>query len=529
MIKGEPVDQINPYLTQVHAVLPRVLSMMDQDTLSHTFGVADRYRWAWKLIDFENGTYQGLAHGLARLLVADLLPPTLAEDRILQRIGALIEASEGIRSSNGSFVEAFPNESSFCVTALVVFDLLAAIELIEDRVAPSAKERWLEMIRPSVEFLQRADEHHAFISNHLATAAAALFRWAKVRGGDGQERAQLFLDRIINNQSSEGWFPEYSGADPGYQSLCTYYLADIHVCHPQLGLKEPLRRSIEFLSYFAHPDGSFGGLYGSRNTRFICPAGFEAVASEMPSAAQLSAFCRASIAEHRIVTLDAFDDTNLVPFFNAYCWAAAMYAENASRGSEDELPSRRGANPWRKVFREAGLVVDRDKNAYSIISTRKGGVIYRFDYENDNFTCNAGLAAKDRKGVTYTTQSLRGVEEVSVTIDEDVITVDAPLAEKRSETPTPFQFLLLRIACLTAFRSPAVGNWLKQMLVKRLITGMRISRTRNTRVIVLRPEFHLEDRFSANGTDLEPIETPAAFSAIHMASQGYWQMQDDAE
>ena len=81
-------------------------------------------------------------------------------------------------------------------------------------------------------------------------------------------RVRELLDRILKHQSAEGWFKEYEGADPGYQSLCTYYLADVHRMRPNFDLADPLRESVRFLWHFAHPDGSFGGIYGSRNTRF---------------------------------------------------------------------------------------------------------------------------------------------------------------------------------------------------------------------------------------------------------------------
>ena len=83
---------------------------------------------------------------------------------------------------------------------------------------------------------------------------------------------------------------EYDGFDPGYQTLCTYYLAEADRTNPDLGLIEPLRRSIEFLCNFANPDGSFGGTYGCRNTRFYYPGGIEALAQTIPEAASLASF-----------------------------------------------------------------------------------------------------------------------------------------------------------------------------------------------------------------------------------------------
>ena len=102
-------------------------------------------------------------------------------------------------------------------------------------------------------YLVKADETHALISNHLATAVAALARWHR-RTGDiqAESKAKNLLARILANQSVEGWFSEYQGADPGYQSLCTYYLADVHRVRPDWQLLEPLRASISFLQHLAH-------------------------------------------------------------------------------------------------------------------------------------------------------------------------------------------------------------------------------------------------------------------------------------
>ena len=64
----------------------------------------------------------------------------------------------------------------------------------------------------------------------MATAVAALSRW-DILVGDPKalKKAEHLLDRILNNQSQEGWFMEYEGADPGYQTLCLHYLVDVHL------------------------------------------------------------------------------------------------------------------------------------------------------------------------------------------------------------------------------------------------------------------------------------------------------------
>ena len=107
----------------------------------------------------------------------------------------------------------------------------------------------------------------------------------------------------MHHQSEEGWFKEYNGADPGYQSLCMYYMADIHIQRPDLKLLKALQKSIQFLCYFAHPDGSFGGVYGSRCTRFYYPAGILALSDQIPEAFTLCDHMLDSIKEKRVITL----------------------------------------------------------------------------------------------------------------------------------------------------------------------------------------------------------------------------------
>ena len=109
----------NPYLEEIHANLPRLLALFDNDQTSLSYGMGDRYHWAWGLIDFGNGTFQGAAHGLARLWSAGLWPYPTSRSLFLERINAMIEAASKLIRRDGSLEEAFPHEGSYCVTALV--------------------------------------------------------------------------------------------------------------------------------------------------------------------------------------------------------------------------------------------------------------------------------------------------------------------------------------------------------------------------------------------------------------------------
>jgi len=514
---------VNPYLDQIHQVLPQLLGFYDSDPFSRTYGVGDRYYWAWKLIDFPNGTFQGIVNGLARLLRADLLLPEFVSC-CEGKIDSIFRGADSIRRANGSVEEAFPHESSFCVTALVAYDLLTAIEILDGQIGIRKKEQYLQIVKPMISFLRDADESHALISNHLATAAAALFKWSSLTSERVENNGRKFLDRILQHQCSEGWYREYEGPDPGYQTLCTYYLADLHRMRPDLGLQESLERSIQFLWHFAHPDGSFGGLYGSRNTRFYYPAGVRFLAQEIGEAAALDQFMGESVAEKTVVSLVAMDPQNVVPMFNAYAWAAVQgeVSRKARKGHLPVLPCLR-CDEWSKDFPQGGLHVRSGKLFYTIVSFAKGGVVAHYDRSRKKMTWNAGTVVEERHHSRLSTQAW--CDSPKVIVEGDQMVIESPLTKMNQELTTPFRFLALRIMSLTFMRIGVVNRIIKKLLVWMLITRKRRGKARVKREIRWEKNGQLvvSDTLLGEGRATLTLHSAENFRSIHMASAGYWQ------
>ena len=271
--------------------------------------------------------------------------------------------------------EAFPNEGSYCVTALVAYDLIVAIENLKATIPNELLNKYKSIVSPLIEYVMSSDEHHAFISNHLATAAAALIKWNKLTGDNTHAKGTSIVDRIFDKQSNEGWFLEYEGADPGYQTLCINYLADIYISSKELDFLDKIDKSINFLLHCTHPDGSFGGIYGSRNTRFYYPGGIEYFADKLKSAKCLADYMALSISENKTVNLDAIDEPNLIPMFNSFCFAAENCKKRDINKSYDR--SRNNVIPclstkeWTKIYPQAGVCINKGKTTYSIISLNK--------------------------------------------------------------------------------------------------------------------------------------------------------------
>lgn len=511
-----------PYLAQVCSVLPRLFALYDVDPLSHSRGLGDRSFWGWKTKDFPNATFQGAVNGLARLVHQGMLPAGIAPESVLRRIEEMVLALPLTMAADGSLAEAYPNEASFCVTALVLYDVLVARELLGPLLPEASRARWLELLAPLAAFVERSDETHGFISNHLATAAAALMRWKAATGGSST-RGEAILDRILKAQSDEGWFPEYGGADPGYQSLCLHYLADLARARPDLPLTQPMLRCIDWLSHAAHPDGTFGGAYGWRGTRFLAPSGIEALAGQSGGAAGLALFARSSIASSRTPPLSVFDEPNLPVMFNVWCWAAALAAQGPQPSEAESVPSR-SSGIWRKSFPAAGWVVDKGQDHYTIVGWRKGGVVQHFVSGRCAVEDN-GVVCIDARGAVASTVSLQDAAIVRET--EDGVQVTAPLVISTSRLPGALDFAILRSLAVTVLRSRRLNELFKRVLVRKIVTGARPTGLRNVRTVTFGEQLRIADEIVGQGPGWRRVKPDRPFHPVHMASCGYWQARDD--
>lgn len=504
------------WLDEVHAALPRVLALFDDNPASRTRGLGDRYHWGWKLIDFANGTYQGAAHGWARLIAAGALPEGLSEDDMIRRVRLAVEGAARIRRADGSCEEAFPWESSFCVTALVAYDLISAADALGER-APGLGEAVERATAPMIRFLLRADETHGIISNHLATAVAALVRWhARTGESSAERRARALLDRILAHRSAEGWFREYEGADPGYQTLAMDYLADVAALRPEWGLAGPLAEGCRFLALAAHPDGSFGGPIGSRNTRFYAPGGLARLAAGDPVAAALDGAMQAAVARRATIPLAAFDDSNLIPFFNSYVRAATAPAPIAAGLLPCDEPTPRD---W--LLPEAGWRVAHRPAVWTVVSTARGGAFVQVPRGDGRALVSGGVLARDADGAPWGSQTAGPARAVQA--DDGAIAFEIGMRPIGQMLPTPLRFVLLRIANLTLMRWRPAAELVKRWLVTLLVTrGGRPRLWARRRIDLARGG--VEDALP-DGAPLK-LEPPQPYSAIHMASQGYWQRGD---
>ncbi len=503
----------NDYLKMVIHNMPRVLSLFDNDRFSATYGIGDRNYWAWAQTDFPNGTFQGFANGLSKLYKAGLLNDFFTETTFAAFIGSVFDGASKSQNGNGSLNEAFPNEQSWCVTALVAYDLVTALENIEffDGETKAIK---IEKIAPMFEFMQKNVENHAYISNHLVTAAAAFLKWQQLTGESSYEKdAERIVDSVIKSGGSEGWFREYGGFDAGYQTITTQYLEEIVNLRPNWNLDEQLNASLEFISNFFNPDGSFGGLIGSRQTSFFYPGGFHLLAKRNQLATKISNTAKKRIIANQIVSLDAIDSGNLTPLFNSYCIAALNPVDN-------QIGELADPKFGRKIFKSAGIVIDNGPNHKTIVSLKKGGIVQHYVGGREKII-DCGIIVKNNRGKLGTTQ--HEIENPDFSITDSTIKLNATIHAFARELPTPMQFAIIRLLAITLFRNQNILKTFKKIIVRKLITNQKNWNDKYTREINLGEILQIKN-FVELGKGKIIIADSAKFSPIHMASRGYWQI-----
>lgn len=471
------------YLSAAMAEIPRLLGAVDRNPYRSTYGCLDRQYWHYRTASFPSEMYQEGALPLA-LVYATNLPGNRwhGQDRVRELAVAAMRFAARSSHADGSCDDYYPHERAL---GAAVFSLQAVAKAYQ--VLALDDPELLGFLRRRADWLMDHDEAGR-LANHQALAALGLMRVAQVTGQRAyREAARARVRTLLAWQSDEGWFEEYGGADPGYQTVTIDCLAKLRRLTDDAGLDEPLRRAVAFARWFLHPDNSFGGEYGSRGTHHFYPHGMELLAKHAPDAADLADGFLRSLATGK----QAFfrDDRMFVhPLANLIeahlDWSPTRPALDDSR-PEDSARYLAGAR----------LLVRRQRTAHTVVSAARGGVFKHFSATGPVAT-DAGLILESTDGRVAVSQMHdlhRGVEvahaaegspdDEPTALDTAPVTVlgtSGLLDWVRFETARPIQ--------QAAFHAGMVvfGRWcrtlVRRLLQRRLITGRRKCPIRLTRV-----------------------------------------------
>jgi len=452
------------------AQIPKILTLLDRNPHSPTYGCFDRSFWHYKVIDFPSGMSQEFVWPLALAYHTDLPEnPFYQQPAVREWVEAGILFAARSSHKDGSCDDYFPYERAGGAAA---FSLLACLE--------SYQLMGLENKTALKFFEKRADwlaNHHESgrLTNHQALIVLCLELASRLLKTSKWSRAKAKrLQRVLSWQSEEGWFYEYEGCDPGYHTLtvwCLAYLDRLRSHPPDDRLREAILKAVEVASIFIHPDGTYGGEYTSRNTYNFFPHGFEIVGRWLPQALRINDLFLKSL----INGLEpCYADDRII---GHHTWNYLL----AWRDFIEERPPHFPRPLGRIWLPEAGLLVERRSTVLETetkgevetttelyLALNKGGVFKVFRdnklaISDTQFSVLVGSGSKTQNAVAHL------VDTYQTTLEDDEIVVRGQLGWAKQQQMTPLKAIVLRWVMLSFGRF--FPDLIRKILQKMLIVG----------------------------------------------------------
>lgn len=444
------------YTDEALRYIPRLLQMIDKNMYSRTYGSFDRSYWHYRTMDFPCGMYQEFTLPLA-LAFAHPFPDNefYQQERMRELAIAGVDFARRSAHCDGTCDDYFPYERAL---GALVFSLYANTETV--LVLGDKRPEFLEFFARRADYLTNHNETGQ-LTNHQALAALALYNTYLVTGEERFRAAsERFVDIVRSWQSDEGWFQEYEGADPGYHTCTISFLAKLYKKNNNAELLKLMNPAVDFAWHFMHPDGSYGGEYGSRNTYHFYPHGFEVMAPHNQKAAQIADqfLTRALPNRSRY-----FNDDDRMQAHYVYEWMQAYLDFSPARATQP-LNSR---GTVRRYFEKARIYVDINPKYHAVLSLAKGGVL-KVTNEQGPVYSDTGLIAETDEGQVLVSHIVDDYQVAAVP-ENRAFSAMGQMCRRKSKLATPLTQIIFRVINLTLGRF--APNLLRAMLQKILITG----------------------------------------------------------
>ena len=452
--------------------IPRILTNMDRNPLSKTFGCLHRDYWMDKTSDFPDAVRQYGVHALALVYKHDLPGNTYqGQPRIRDWAIAGMSYWASVQHGDGSFDEFYPYERGWGgPTAFSSYAVAESLLLLGEEAPGPKRTRIQEALMKAAGFLVRGESEGDSLANHHAMACLALAKIQSVTGnkelGEGVNRA---IDTFLTYHSpGEGWSREYDGADPGYQSATVSFLAKLDSIRPDPRVRAALEKSVEFCSYFVYPDGSYGGNVGSRNTAHFYTAGFELLAESVPLAAAIAEKALEGLSRNRLVPPEVMADRYHVDRVAEYLEAYLAY-----RRPSERLPLPCEKKDINRYFPEAKVSVISTERLYIVANLAKGGVTKVYNRQSCSpLLSDSGVVAQLRSSGSVTSQWI-GSDYVPRHGQSGWSVTGSLHRLPKNRLFTPLSNILFRAVLISCGWLPGAAHFIKRCIRRMLIVGER--------------------------------------------------------
>ena len=479
------------YLDIVLDQAPRLLGLLDRNIGSRTYGCFDRAYWHYHVTDFSCARSQEACLTLALLYsIKNKNNPYYKNNLILEWIKASLEFWANMQNKNGSFNEWYPYENSFVASA---FSSYAVSETL--LILPELKsEKLTKALEKSAEWLSKKTEDK--VQNQQTGAMLALYNIFLLTKNEKYKNYSLeMLNKLKKMQNSEGWFTEYGGADIGYLSLAADYLAKFYNKSKNEDALEISKKAISFIHNFIHPNLTFGGEYGSRNTEYLIPDGFELIKTK--EADSVAYYLREALAKKTTIAPFSFDDRYLA-------YISYTYLQAYLDAKDKVLPMK--LNFKTKYFNNSGLFIFN--NNYFLVSNLNKGNSFKAFYKNKAiYDSGIILEAKNKYFSGYLSDAIKFCGENS-------IKAEGWLNYINDMKMSPLKLILSRMFQATIGRPDILSNFVKDKLRSILISKAKKSNIKYSREIIFDPNLKIIDIIYNAPISKLTVGTKASYNPI---------------
>lgn len=502
------VKNVNQYYRNyILKNIPKVLTQVDRDCHSKTYGSCDRNYWHLKIRDFSSAILQQTGLTMAILYKTDFDGNVFYQNSdVAEWAKATVYFWEKIQLKDGSFNEYYPNEHGFPPTA---FSLYSACEIYKR--LDMCDDNLIKAFNKTAKYLVNHIEENAY-NQEMASITALYSLYSITKEEWVLKGLNHKLERILSLQSDEGWFAEYGGADIGYLSVSLDMLAEYYFLSKDERAYEPINKMISFIKYFVHPDGTIGGEYGSRNTTYFLPNGLEVMA-------QLGNEDAVAIKNYIYINdqdnfffLDAVDD-RYCSHYLMHSFLRALEKEVDTKPTVSKLPHQFDND---KYFEQAGLYTYKKNNFFMIAGLQKGGIIKSY-IDNREVFIDCGYRVNYGKGKVAAMNWQDASYDIKRT--NEGFEVSGNFNVVSTKIPSPFMNFGLRV-CAKLF-----GRKLISVLKKMIILVNNHNDIKFTRKISITNDSLI---VTDNITSPECIDLLSAnnFSLRHVASGKFYSVSD---
>ncbi|MFC1822285.1 hypothetical protein ACFL9T_06225 [Thermodesulfobacteriota bacterium] len=295
------------------------------------------------------------------------------------------------------------------------------------------------------------------IANHQAAAALSLYNvYLITQDSFYRDLAKVNIEKTLSMQSEEGWFKEYDGCDPGYNTWTIDFLAKYYQKSRDETLMPVLDLSVKFAKYFLHPDGSYGGTYGSRDTCNFFPHGFEILTKKFSEATWICDRYLQGILRGKQGKWN--DDRTFGHHLENYLLAYLDFHEEATAVENEEVN-------FQKYFPQAGIIVSSRDEYYLVLSLKKGGS-FRLFREKECIHSETGYIGRTGDGCIVVTNM---IDDRAIEVNDGNAKVKGHFHQVKYLYSSSLKLVLFRLALLTLGRFSVTSLKLKALLQKLLI------------------------------------------------------------